>query len=49
MINYKNIIGVSPYFYKLNDVESIDIDTPTDFFIAEKLHKHLVIDSKTIS
>ena len=39
MIENKNIIGQSPFFYKLDEVESIDIDTPLDFFIAEKIYK----------
>jgi len=49
MINYKNIIGTSPYFYKLTDIESIDIDNPIDFFIAEKLHKHIIVKGRTIN
>jgi len=39
MIKFKNIIGEKPYFYKLSDVESIDIDTPLDFFVAERLYE----------
>jgi len=41
MIKKKNIIGDKPYFYKLSDVESMDIDTPLDFYIAEKLWREL--------
>lgn len=39
MIEYKNIIGKKPYFYKLNEIESLDIDTPLDFFIAERVYE----------
>ena len=48
MINNKNIIGKKPYFYKLDEIESVDIDTSLDFFIAEKLYKQLRIDKKEI-
>ena len=48
MIKNRNIIGESPYFYKLDEVESVDIDTPLDFFIAEKLHRHLKIEKKVL-
>lgn len=48
MIRNKNIIGLRPYFYKLNEVESVDIDTPLDFFIAEKLYKHLILENKNL-
>jgi len=41
MIKNKNIIGKKPVFYKLNEVESVDIDTPLDFFIAENLYKKI--------
>jgi len=43
MIKNSNIIGNTPYFYKLNEVESVDIDTPLDFFLAEKLYKKMAI------
>lgn len=38
MIEYKNIVGKRPYFIKLSQIESIDIDTLEDFFIAETLY-----------
>ena len=41
MIKYKNIIGQNPLFYKLDEVESVDIDTPLDFIIAENLYKEM--------
>lgn len=39
MIEYKNVIGRSPYMYELTETESIDIDTEFDFEIAEFLYK----------
>lgn len=33
----KNIIGKKPYFFKISEQESLDIDTPLDFFIAERV------------
>lgn len=42
--NYKSTkdrIGCKPYLYKLNKVESTDIDWPEDFIIAEIISKHL--------
>ena len=37
------------YFYKLNEVESLDIDTPLDFFIAEKLYQHITLDNNKLN
>ena len=48
MIKNKNIIGGRPLFYKLNEIESIDIDTPLDFFIAENLYKEIAIKGSFI-
>lgn len=39
MIKYRNILGKKPYFFVLNEEESVDIDSPQDFFIAEKLYE----------
>lgn len=39
MVQYKNVIGHSPYMYELTESESIDIDTEFDFEIAEFLYK----------
>ncbi len=38
LIKNRNIIGDKPLFYKTNDIESIDIDTPLDFFLAEQVY-----------
>jgi CMP-N-acetylneuraminic acid synthetase len=35
----KRVVGNKPGFYKLNEFESIDIDTEFDFFIAEQIYK----------
>ena len=39
MIEYKNVIGRTPYMYELSEVESVDIDTEFDFEVAEFLYK----------
>ncbi|MEJ1354049.1 MAG: acylneuraminate cytidylyltransferase family protein [Candidatus Sedimenticola sp. (ex Thyasira tokunagai)] len=47
MIKNKNIIGQNPIFYKLDEVESVDIDTPLDFFNAENIYKKIMIKKDT--
>ena len=37
----KRVVGNNPGFYKLNEVESIDIDTEFDFMVAEYIHNKL--------
>lgn len=39
MIHYKNIVGKNPHFIPLSKIESVDIDTLEDFFIAETLYE----------
>ena len=41
MIKYKNIIGKTPFFFKLSEEEALDIDTSFDFFIAEKMYERM--------
>jgi N-acylneuraminate cytidylyltransferase len=41
MITYRNIVTDNPYFYKLDEIESIDIDTEFDFMIAEYIYNKL--------
>lgn len=48
MKNKKNIIGDSPTFFELNEVESVDIDTELDFYLAEKLYETLTINKKSL-
>lgn len=40
-IENKSRIGKNPVMYEINKIESIDIDDPEDFIIAEALHKLL--------
>jgi len=44
----RNIIGEKPTFFTLNEIESIDIDTELDFYLAEKLYETLKINSSTL-
>ena len=39
MVKHKNIITDNPYFYRLDEIESIDIDTEFDFMVAEYVYK----------
>lgn len=41
-----NIIGKNPQFVVTDDIESIDIDTPLDFYVAEQIYKKIVVESK---
>ena len=41
MIKHRNIVTDNPYFYKLDEIESIDIDTEFDFMIAEYVYNKL--------
>lgn len=41
MIRLKNIVGRSPCFVQMPRIESVDIDTSEDFFIAETLYRSL--------
>tara|TARA_R110002050_G_scaffold67197_6_gene145557 strand:+ start:842 stop:1504 length:663 start_codon:yes stop_codon:yes gene_type:complete len=38
MLKNKSLIGNNPGFYKLNHFESVDVDIPFDFFIAEQIY-----------
>lgn len=33
------IVGNNPGFYKLDEIESIDVDTPFDWIVAETIYK----------
>lgn len=46
LIANRNIIGKAPDFIKTSDIESIDIDTPLDFYIAEQMYKKIMIEGK---
>jgi CMP-N-acetylneuraminic acid synthetase len=45
LIRYKNIVGEMPYLKNIDKLEGFDIDTPFDFFLAEKIYEKLMIDS----
>ena len=38
MLKNKGLIGNNPGFYNLDHLESVDVDTPFDFFIAEQTY-----------
>lgn len=40
-LNNDSRIGVKPFMYEIDKIESTDIDEPEDFIIAEALHKLL--------
>ncbi len=46
LIKNKNIIGKNPSFFVTDEIESIDIDTPLDFYLAEQMYIKLYIESK---
>ena len=39
MRDESRVVGNNPGFYKLNDIESVDIDTEFDFLLAEMMHE----------
>ena len=40
MIDNKNVVGVKPQIYIIDEVEATDIDNPIDFEFAEFVYKH---------
>jgi len=38
MLENRSLIGNNPGFYELDHFESVDVDTPFDFFIAEQIN-----------
>ena len=38
MLKNRSLIGDNPKFYELDHFESVDVDTPFDFFIAEQIY-----------
>ncbi|MEM6737399.1 MAG: hypothetical protein AAF620_15160 [Bacteroidota bacterium] len=46
MVEKKSCLGLHPYFLKLSQQESIDIDTHFDFKIAEFLYQEILSDRK---
>lgn len=43
-----NIIGKNPQFVLTDDIESIDIDTPLDFYIAEQIYNKIIVEGKNL-
>jgi len=41
MIKNRNIVTKNPYFYSLDEIESLDIDTEFDFMVAEYVYKKM--------
>lgn len=46
LIENCNIIGKHPQFVVTSEIESIDIDTPLDFYIAEQMYRKLILEKK---
>lgn len=44
VIDNKNVIGKKPYFYNVDQIEAIDIDTPYDFLLSELLYNNHIIN-----
>lgn len=38
-------IGDKPYIEEVSEIESVDIDEPEDFFIADAIHNHLLLNN----
>ncbi|UUO04581.1 acylneuraminate cytidylyltransferase family protein [Blastopirellula sp. J2-11] len=49
MVKNKSNLGLHPYLLKLSHLESLDIDTPLDFLIAEWLFQKTVIEKQSMS
>lgn len=43
MVEKRSCLGKNPYFFKLDQRESVDIDTPFDFKVAELLYDHYFV------
>tara|TARA_R100000008_G_scaffold86571_1_gene80221 strand:+ start:2245 stop:2898 length:654 start_codon:yes stop_codon:yes gene_type:complete len=41
MVKYANVVTKKPYFYVLDEIESVDIDTEFDFMVAELIYKKI--------
>ena len=39
-------IGDKPYIVEVSEIESIDIDEPEDFIIADAIFNHIILDNK---
>lgn len=48
LIQNRNIIGKKPQFVTTSDIESVDIDTPLDFYVAEQMYHKLILENKEL-
>lgn len=48
LIKNRNIIGDNPCFVTTSGIESVDIDTPLDFYIAEKIYQKVITEGKNL-
>lgn len=48
LIANSNIIGKNPQFVITDEIESVDIDTPLDFYLAEQLYTKLYKENKEL-
>lgn len=48
LVSFKNIIGKRPLLISTTNIESLDIDTPLDFFLAEQIYIKTVLDNKDL-
>lgn len=48
LIRNKNIIGDNPLFVVTSGIECVDIDTPLDFYVAEKIYERSIIEGKDL-
>ena len=42
MIECKNVVGMNPYIFPIDEVEATDIDNQIDFDFAEYLYKKTI-------
>ena len=48
LIKNRNIIGDNPFFVTTSGIESIDIDTPLDFYIAETIYRKVIVEGRDL-
>lgn len=48
MIKRRNVVGFRPQLFVMEEVESLDIDTPLDFAVAEYFYRKLVLESEPL-
>tara|TARA_R100001594_G_scaffold63003_2_gene97391 strand:- start:1426 stop:2088 length:663 start_codon:yes stop_codon:yes gene_type:complete len=46
MVKHANVVTREPYFYVLDEIESVDIDTEFDFLVAENIYKKIKGNNK---